>query len=583
MPYEHKIILQPSGRRTSVPDGTTILEAISQAGLTIETPCGGAGACGKCRVKLLSGTTDTPVTDEEIRLLGQDAITDGWRLACRTKVISDLIIELPDSISTYQKPKILSSHTKTDFHLDPSIALKAASNKGTAEVVVQGNNTLGTYQHGNMKILPGLAFDIGSTTIVGSLEDLLTGKSLATASSINPQTAYGDDILSRIKKCMDEKDGLKILQKTAVGAVNEIILKLCGETNIDPVQIYSAVFAGNSAMQQMFCGIDPTGLGTIPFEPAFFDPPILFASDINLCINPRAHVRVFPQIGGFVGGDTVAGLTAIKFDQSQGPALYIDVGTNGELALSYNGKLQAASVAAGPAFEGARVVNGMRATSGAIEKVILINGDFEIGVIDNVRPIGICGTGLIDAASQMLRTGILDLSGRISNPSELPHGISPKLRERIVEQDGRYDIVLAKKDLTGTGAPIFLSQKDIRELQLANAALRTGTKILLQNAGLKLEDITTVFLAGGFGNYVRLENARRIGLLPPISCKKIKFIGNASLLGAKMALLSKREEAYAAGIRKKTEHINLSSHPSFQDVFAESIFFPDAEPSPECF
>jgi uncharacterized 2Fe-2S/4Fe-4S cluster protein (DUF4445 family) len=348
-------------------------------------------------------------------------------------------------------------------------------------------------------------------------------------------------------------------------------------SRLDRANVYEIVMAGNTTMQQIACGIDPSALGELPFVPVFTDALELRAADLNLDINPNGRVYVFPQIGGFVGGDTVAGIVASRLDREPEPTLLVDIGTNGEIVLAHNGKLTAASVAAGPAFEGARISCGMRAVSGAIEKIVL-DGDLQANVIGNVRPAGLCGSGLIDAAAELLRVGILDPAGRIRPPAELPGTISKALRKRVVLRNDQADFVLAHKSETAGGEALFLTQRDVRELQLASAAIRAGINILLRQAGLRPADLHGVLLAGGFGNFIRRNHARRIGLLPPLPTQRIRFIGNASSMGAKRALLSVAEKQYAGALAARVRHVDLSLAPEFQAEFGEAMVFPEQDP-----
>jgi uncharacterized 2Fe-2S/4Fe-4S cluster protein (DUF4445 family) len=340
--------------------------------------------------------------------------------------------------------------------------------------------------------------------------------------------------------------------------------------------IYEVVMAGNSTMQQILCGLDPSALGEVPFIHAFDRAITVSAESLGIQTNPDAEVFVFPQIGSFVGGDTVAGMLAARLDQFDKPVLLVDIGTNGEIVLANRGRMLATSTAAGPAFEGARIIQGMRATHGAIEKV-LFHDDVRLNVIGNTPPIGLCGTALIDAVAEMLRHGIVDETGRLLTGDELPAGLPACLRDRVVVDKGEPCFVLAEPDEGGIGRPICLWQKDIRELQLASGAILAGVNILLRRLDLKAADLSTVLLAGAFGNFIRRSNALRIGLLPAVPCEGIRFIGNAASMGAKLALLSADERAYAEQLRQKTEHVDLSLDPAFQEEFGAAMMFPGQE------
>ncbi len=611
MSREIRVTFQPSGRSVYVLPGTILLEAAARAGFVIETPCGGSGTCGKCLIRIVSGEC-ADCTDAEGCLSSEQA-ADGYRLACQCKIQNALIVEIPESSLFQAVQKILSSDTGDKLEVDPAVKkrfveipepehgdshsdaelLVKALNRGTptvttlqqlpetlreadfrATATICGDRIIRVQAGDTTAASYGIAFDIGTTTIVGTIVDLVTGTDLAVASMMNPQTSFGDDVLSRIKKCREESGGLEVLHTTIVEAVNKVAGDAARRAGIDASDIYMAVFAGNTTMQQILCRIDPRALGELPFLPVFRDMVNLKAADIGLSIYPDAEVVVFPQIGGFVGGDTVAGIIATRLDQQSKPSLLVDVGTNGEIVLSHGGKLTATSVAAGPAFEGARIINGMRAMQGAIEKVVF-NSDVEFNVIGNMKPSGICGTGLIDVTAAMLRAGVLDSTGRILGQEEIPPEVPERIRNRIIADNGQFNFVLADGEASATGDRLSLYQKDIRELQLANGAIRAGISILLNRAGLSPDDLGSVLLAGAFGNFIRRSNARRIGMLPQISRSKIRFVGNTASFGAKMVLLSKEESSYAGRIVEKTEHLDLSTSPEFQMEFGAAMLFPE--------
>jgi uncharacterized 2Fe-2S/4Fe-4S cluster protein (DUF4445 family) len=611
MEKEVKIIFEPSGRSVYALAGTVLLEAAARAGFIIQTPCGGASKCGKCVVRIRAGTC--PASESEISTLGAARVAEGFRLACQARLSGPLTVEIPDSSLFQSQQQILTGDTgdemevlprvrKTCVQLTPPLhdedgsdldrlhaaigpcpvslsavrdlpgALRQSNFMATAVrvddeliAVEPGDTTSACY---------GIAFDVGSTTLVGTLVNLTTGTDIAVAARVNPQTSFGDDVISRIQKCRASPGGLQQLQSSVLDGINRIIDELERKAGIDRRRVYEVVFAGNTTMQQILCGIDPSPLGELPFTPAFRDALETRASDLHLHVHPCAKVYVFPQIGGFVGGDTVAGIVATRLDRFTKPALLVDIGTNGEIVLAHNGKMLATSVAAGPAFEGARIVHGMRATTGAIEKIIL-DGDVRLNVIGNAKPSGLCGTALIDVAAELLRVGILDSTGRILSSSEAPADLSPALRARLVEERSEVNFLLVAAEDSGTRDPLFLYQRDIRELQLANAAIRAGINILLRMAGLKASDLGEVLLAGAFGNFIRRNHARRIGMLPPVPCSRIRFVGNTASFGAKRALLSTQEKTYAGLILEKVRHVDLSLDPEFQMEFSSALLFPE--------
>jgi len=614
MNKEVKVCFEPSGRTVFALPGTTLLEVAARAGFIIETPCGGAGKCGKCVVRIASGSC-SPAGDEEQKALGVRRISEGHRLACHCKVEGHVTVEIPET-SLFQAGHKILQHgsggkvivkprtTKQFVQLTPpgrenmmsdmdcvkkalgpvkldisaiqSLPKVLRESKFSVTVTAIDNRIIDIEPGNTTSKCCGVAFDIGTTTLVGTLVDLITGADLAVASQINPQTSFGDDVVSRIKRCRDDEKGLGQLQEAVLQAVNTIINKLLKESGVDRKSVYEAVFAGNTTMQEILCGINPMSLAELPFVPAFREPLRMRAWDLNVKINPHGDVHIFPQIGGFVGGDTVAGILAVRLDQTKEPSLLVDVGTNGEIVLCHKGKLTATSVAAGPAFEGARIVNGMRGTNGAIEKVVA-DGDILINVIGNVKPAGICGSGLIDATAELLRLGVLDSTGRLQGPDDLPAGVPEAIRRRLIPNRDQYDFLLVDRAHTATGESLCLYQKDIRELQLANGAIRAGISILLKNDGLKPEDLGSVLLAGAFGNFIRRKNARRIGMLPQIPCDRIRFMGNTASFGAKMVLLSQTEEEYAARITQETRHLDLSLDPEFQMEFSSAMLFPEQD------
>lgn len=522
---EIKVVFQPSGRTVFVMPGTLLLEAAGLAGIVFQAPCGGKGTCGKCKV----------------RVNGRDV------LACQATVDKDSVVDVPvESMFESRQSILVADSGDTTLVRKPRVGFVGAL---------------------------GVAFDIGTTTVVGTLFDLAEGRELAVEAALNGQISFGDDVISRIQVVCEKPDAIFDLKDAILGTVNALIGRLCDQAGVRAENIQDITIAGNSTMQQILCGLDISGLGSIPFRQAFHEAQILSAVGVGLKVSAEAQVYVFPQIDGFVGGDTVAGMLASRIDQRDGVVLFIDIGTNGEIVLLANGKLHTASTAAGPAFEGARITQGMRATVGAIEKVV-IDSDVQYNVIGDVRPAGLCGSALIDAVAGLLDAGVIDDTGRIQLPDELNDGVSAELKKRLIVEAGRPAFVIADGCETANGKPICVWQKDVRELQLATGAIRAGSNILLRQAGLSSENVDEVLLAGAFGNFIRRNHARRIGLLPQLSCECIKFIGNAASLGAKLALLSVDERDYAEKLRQRTQHVDLSKDPMFQMEFAEAMMFP---------
>lgn len=632
MTREREVLVRfrPSGREAFVLPGTRLVEAAAEAGLLIDVPCGGEGTCGKCRLIVASGAAE-PTTIER-KWFSDEELQAGWRLACQSAVNGPAEVDIPSvSLATveqkilvrYQKkaselfsqkrvptpfsdPPVrkqyveLRSPTRGDdlpdalrleralgvgpLAMDVSLLRELSSRlredgfRGTA--VLAGDRLL-DFEIGNTEADAfAVAVDLGTTTLAGELMDLGTGSEWETTARLNPQTRFGDDVLSRILHAREKPDGLARLQGTVVSAVDEMIGELCLQAGVPRQRVYELAVAGNTTMQQLLCGVDPGPLGEVPFVPTGGRGVSCPAAELGVHIHPRGSVYVMPAIGGFVGGDIVAGLLATGLTDVQRPALFVDIGTNGEIVLLADGRLSAASTAAGPAFEGARISRGMRGGPGAIEKVV-VDGHLRINVIGDVPPAGICGSGLIDAAAELLRHRLLSCEGRLLTPDQcapLAEPVPPDLAERIVLHDGQVSFLLADKDETADGRPIVLTQRDIRELQLASGAIRAGIAILLRRAGLKPKDLELVLIGGGFGNFIRRGNAQRIGLLPvEIERRRIRYMGNTSLAGARLAALSGQARRAAEELARRAEHVDLSTDTDFSREFAEAMIFPEVD------
>jgi len=537
----HPITFFPGPKTIRVPEQTTLLQAAVQAGLLIDSPCGGGGVCAKCRVLVRQGEADAAGSAHR---LTPAELACGWRLACGTKVAGPLTVEVPRASLLERMDGILVDGERIALRHDP---------------------------HDIGKL--GVALDLGTTTAAGALFDLHSGLERASHAVMNRQIIVGDDVISRINAVRTDPEALGRLRGHAVRTLNDIILALCEECDESPASVHRLTVAGNTTMQQILLGLDPSPLGEKPFAPAFVAAQTVQAASLGLACHPDAQITVFPQIGGFVGGDTVAGLLASHFDTLPRPTLLVDIGTNGEIALLKDGRIYAASTAAGPAFEGARIHQGMRAAAGAIDQVWVHGGELRVHVIGDGEPRGLCGSALVDAVALLLRLDLLDVTGRLRPPETRPPALTEALASRLVEGEGGYAFVLASRP---DGRPLVsLTQQDVREVQLASGAIRAGIETLLHKAELPLRELDAILLAGGFGNYIRRENAQRIGLLPPVHYQLVRFIGNAALTGAKRALLAQRELARAEALRARTCHVELASEPHFSDLFMEHMLFPE--------
>ncbi len=611
MNQQVRVTFQPHGRVVFVLTGTKVVEAAGRGGLTIDTPCGGAATCGKCRVRI-RGELCAPTTEEKA-ILSEAELADGWRLACQSSICGECVIEVPetslfagshqilqatqsdddtDVLPAVRKQYVQLPEPSLDANAPDLVRLQAAVGpvKAGLDVIRQLGQRLREGGFAGTAVLTdhhlidfetgdttgrchGAAFDIGTTTVVGSLLDLVTGQEVAIESAMNSQVRFGDDVLSRIELGSDPA-GLEDLRTEILQTIGAILDRLCKQAGIARDEVYEIAFAGNTTMQHLLCGINPSQLGQVPFVPAYGRGLTVPSADLGIAIHPRAQAVVFPVIGGFLGGDTVAGIISTRLLEGNGPELLVDIGTNGEIVLAVEDKLLAASTAAGPAFEGARISCGMRATAGAVEKVVFDENEINYSVIGHVKPVGLCGSGLVDLTAELLRSGLVNSVGRMLPPDELPDDLHESLRERVVMKDDQPAFILAEP--TDDSPGVVLGQKDIRELQLATGAIRAGVTILLKQAGLGVGDIDRVLIAGGFGSFIRRNNAQRIGLLPPgIDHSRIHYVGNASLAGAKWALVSTNARDRGERLARLARHVELSRDTEFQMEFAEAMIFPE--------
>jgi len=546
-----KIALLPEKTHVHVLPGTRVVEAAGRANIIIETPCGGAGTCGQCRVRFHTHAPE-PNAVESQRLSAEE-LARGVRLACQAVLTEDATIEVP-AASRFLGQKILA-HGLDDVvcKLEPCVALDPDDIVGR---------------------LCGAAFDIGTTTLVGALLDLRSGDTLATSSRANPQIPLGDDVIARIGHA-GNGSGLGQLRQLVVDSVNEMLDEMCAAAGVPSESVYDVSFAGNTTMNHILLGIDPTPLAHAPYEAVQFEGSDVPAQDLGLRTRGNGRAYTMPNIAGYVGGDTVGVILAAGMHEFDGVQLALDIGTNGEIVLGGRERLVSCSTAAGPAFEGARIRHGMRAAKGAIEKVV-IDGDVCINVIGSHAPRGMCGSGVLDAIAALLDVGVVDATGRMLESSELPDTVSEAVRERVIEFNGQPAFVLVHADQSATGEPIVITQRDVREIQLGKGAISAGTSIILREYGVSLDEVDRLLLAGAFGNYVRAETVIRIGLLPNVSPSKVEFIGNAAGTGARMVLAGRACREAAEQIARRTEYFELAGRPDFQMEFAAAMMFPEA-------
>lgn len=594
----HKLVFLPGRTTVFVESGITVLQACRNNGIPLDAPCGGNGTCGKCLVGIIGDDGEVCV-----------------KHACKTRVFGDMTVDL----SSGPEHRILLDGVKSDIDIDPPVKCvsvsvpkpsvedirsewrrltDAVSEKlGTAAGEIDPNPRIPslytTLKENSYRVdalvcaneiidvVPSgerffaMAFDIGTTTIVGYLLDLSTGEQTAVSSSLNPQSIYGADVVTRSKYAME--NGTKELSGAVRGALNDIIRRAASEAGADPSRIYLVTIAGNTCMHHLFLGISPQSLVFAPYTMAIGDTLRLNARDYDLCVNDCARLLVLPNIAGFVGADTTGAILASGIDRADSLTLLIDIGTNGEIVLGDRHRMVACSTAAGPAFEGALIECGMRGAEGAIDHFSIGGAGYEYSVVGGGKPVGICGSGLIDVVAELLGAGIIDPSGRLADPGnnrqKSPSATPSGLSERIRKIGGIPCFVIAEANESANGKPVYITQKDIREVQLAKAAIAAGIKLLAAKLGVGIDDIERVLIAGAFGNYMSPRSACRISLIPPQLESRILPVGNAAGEGAKRAALDRREFGRAKLIAERCDYLELAAHPDFQDMFIDELDF----------
>jgi uncharacterized 2Fe-2S/4Fe-4S cluster protein (DUF4445 family) len=558
------VSFQPDGRKVKVPKGFSVLDATIKGGIGVEGPCGGQGTCGKCKVRLFpcEGKSLPQAKDLECKALSKEELKDGIRLACQVRLDCDCTIEIPNDSRMY-KHLILMTGLESATAPAPNVTSKVQDNEaGEKMTYILFDGKVVAKHKGDDLGVYGAAIDLGTTTVVCHLVDLHDGDTVVSTVALNPQVVRGDDVITRIKFASTE-EGYEELVMKAREVVNSLILQACKEASVNPKSVFEVVFAGNTCMHHFFFGMPVEGLGQAPYLPAHTGPLTVPAKKLGLDISPVAQVYALPIFAGFLGADAAAVALTAALDAYTGNRLAIDIGTNGEIMLCTKGKIYGCTSPAGPAFEGAQISCGMRASTGAISYLKVDKGKLVYSVVGGVKPRGITGSGLVDIAALLLKSGLMDTSGK------LKLDVKGMIRQG---HDGP-ELLVAPKEATDTGHDIVVTQKDIRQLQLAKAALASGISIILSEAGIDAQDLDDIYVAGAFGNYIDRHSAMDIGLLPRIDPKKIVSIGNAAAIGAKRALVSMTERARAENIQKKMTHIDLASRKDFQDVFMAHINF----------
>jgi uncharacterized 2Fe-2S/4Fe-4S cluster protein (DUF4445 family) len=604
-----QVQFQPLGKRVVVPAGATILEAARLAGIDLTSACGGVGDCGQCQVVLLSGAV-TPLTADETFLLNENDRLNGYRLACCTRVLGDIKVHLPkDSLITGQRLQVESNlrslppdplvraypvelappsledvrsdltrlvdgletqHGLSDAQASAPLirslpgALRSAGWRATA--FIRHAEILALVPSGQRPL--GLAVDLGSTKIAAILVDLESGQDLASSGAPNPQISYGEDVISRLNYALRQDGGGRLLAEKVRQTLDEMLGDLLRQAGAERGQVAEACLVGNTAMTHLLLELPVRQLATAPYVGAASSALDLPAGELGLGMAPGATIHFPPSIGGFVGADHVAMVLASDLDQSELVTLGLDIGTNTEISLRLPDQpfLTAVSCASGPAFEGAHIRDGMRAASGAIEKVRLSERGLELTTIDDQPAVGLCGSGILDAIAELYKAGCLDGGGRFQRG-----------REGVTTGDHGLEYVLVPAQHSGSGRDISITQKDVNEIQLAKGAIHAGLNVLLAATGTPPEKVQEVIVAGAFGSFLNIQNAVAMGLFPRLPNAQYRQVGNAAALGAKWILISRPARQRAQEIAHRTRYLELTTYPKFSRQFALAMLFPERE------
>jgi uncharacterized 2Fe-2S/4Fe-4S cluster protein (DUF4445 family) len=612
-----QVIFQPPGRRGEVLEGKTIIEVSRELGVEIESLCGGVRNCGKCKIKLVEGDL-SPFTDEESKFITDSERAEGYRLSCVAQIKGDVLIYIPEE-SRADEQVVRKAATEKPIELKPAITLYSVElippslhdplgdfdrlKKTLSEryhlhhleidypallklphALRQGNwkvtvaiwmeKEILDIKPGRVDGLYGLAIDIGTTTVAGYLCNLRSGELIATESMMNPQTIYGEDVMSRVTYTMTHHDGLKMINRSIIEGLNQLIKTVTEDCHLSPEDILELTIVGNTTMHHFLLGIDPQYLGVSPFPPAVHHSMNVKARELGLKVHPSANVYILPIEAGFVGADNVGVLIAEEPYRQDEMTLIIDIGTNGELVMGNKERLISSSCATGPALEGAHIKFGMRAAPGAIERVRIdpntLEVDFKIigksflkSESKSNTAKGICGSGVIDAIAELYRNRIIDKSGRFEKNTP-----SPRLRI----SDGSPEFVIAWREETSIGRDITITQKDVRNVQLAKGAIYAGAKLMMRRLGI--ERLDKVILAGAFGSYIDIEKAMVLGMFPDCDLKNVYAVGNAAGDGARIALLNRDKRLEADEIARKVEYVELTIEKDFQKEFIDALHIP---------
>ena len=564
-------------KQIEVPDGTTILEAEIQAELCPDAPCGGQGKCGKCLVKVngeIVKACQTPVQGE----MKVDTLISSQKHAILTEGLNRPVAFRPGLfIHPVKLEKAIAGDNRSDWerlvtevrkasdlemtHVEPNLKLAASlfdkRKEGEDWFAIHTRDSILELKKEKPKAYM-TAFDIGTTTVVGYLMDAENGTVCAIESMMNPQAQYGADVIMRANYALEH--GVEALSSCIQTAIDELLHKLAKKKKIQPEEIYQVSIVGNTCMHHLFLEISPGSLVHAPYNPAFSERLTLKAKEYGLHIHPQAQLLMLPDIAGYVGADTCGCLLALRQDLKDEISLMIDIGTNGEMVLGNKEKMAACSTAAGPAFEGAKIECGMRGAAGAVDHVAYEDGSWTYTTVDHQPAIGLCGSGLIDLVAQLYKAGLIDEMGHLESGQE---------------NDSIF--VLVPPEKAGNEKGVYLTQKDVREVQLAKAAIAAGIQLLMKELGITEKEIQKIYIAGAFGNYMNPASACAIGLLPPELEHLVEPVGNAAGEGAKIALLNTDELEATDRLVKSIRFLELAASAEFQDTFVDELAFPEEE------
>jgi uncharacterized 2Fe-2S/4Fe-4S cluster protein (DUF4445 family) len=539
-----EIKVRQTGKIITCETGTNLLCALLDAGVFVDNPCNGTGVCGKCKVRILDECADadktvhiSPLTQTEQSLLKPEEIKGGIRLSCMVEVLGDLTVE---TLQKERKHKVLTEGYIPAFEKD-------------------------TFTDGY-----GVAIDIGTTTVVSALIDLVSGEEIANTAMINAQKHFGLDVLTRITyECEHPEGGIQELQTAMVDSINQMLSELCQASGKDRKEIREIDVAANCTMMHMLLGIDARSIGKSPYRPAFVEAQRLLASEIGIQAAEDTKLYCLPHVSSYIGADIVAGTYVCELQKTSKNILFIDIGTNGEIVLAANGKLLSCSCAAGPALEGMNIRSGMRAAEGAVEDVQITEDGIRLQTIGNQKPVGICGSGILAVVKELLRTGIVKKTGVFIKKDRLSES---DYRNPMIRMDGK------KRELLLCEEPeLIVTQGDVRQVQLAKGAILSGFCALLNRAGIRMEELDQVMIAGQFGAHLPAESLIGIGLLPKEVEDKLVYVGNSSKTGAYMTLLSERVKGEIEKLATRIEYMELAETENYERLFADSMIFPEAE------